>query len=80
MSGTSQATPHVAGAVALCFGRTVNGVPTPGPCAGLTTPQVIQKFTADAAFAAANKRGFKDDKATSALGKHYGNLIDAGAF
>ncbi len=37
ISGTSMAAPHVAGIVALCHS---NGG-QPGPCAGLTPPQVI---------------------------------------
>ena len=38
--GTSMAAPHVAGLVALCKGE--GGVA--GPCAGLTTPQVIARM------------------------------------
>jgi hypothetical protein len=40
MSGTSMATPHVAALVALCKGEAGE----PGPCAGLTTPQVIARM------------------------------------
>ena len=40
MSGTSMAAPHVAGLVALCKGE----ASTPGPCANLTTPQVIARM------------------------------------
>jgi subtilisin family serine protease len=43
-SGTSQAAPHVAGAVALCFGTDV----LPGPCAGLAPAGVIARVRADA--------------------------------
>jgi subtilisin family serine protease len=45
ISGTSMATPHVTGSVALCLGD--GG--TPGPCAGMTPAQIIQKMRSDAA-------------------------------
>ena len=43
-TGTSQAAPHVAGTVALCFGSGL----LPGPCAGLTPSGVIARVRADA--------------------------------
>ena len=44
MSGTSMATPHVAGALALCKGEA--GSATPGPCGSATAPgELIPKLT-----------------------------------
>jgi subtilisin family serine protease len=78
MSGTSMATPHVAGAVALCFGNAVAGA---GPCASLTPAQVVAKFVADAAASAAAGRGFKYDRSSGGDGaKHYANFVDAATF
>ncbi|HMC68080.1 MAG TPA: S8 family serine peptidase, partial [Mycobacteriales bacterium] len=45
ISGTSMASPHVTGVVALCFGE--KGAA--GPCTGLTPAQVIAKMRANAA-------------------------------
>ncbi|HUR84040.1 MAG TPA: S8 family serine peptidase [Solirubrobacteraceae bacterium] len=44
MSGTSMATPHVAGLAALCMGETGDR----GPCAGLAPADVIRRLRADA--------------------------------
>jgi subtilisin family serine protease len=78
LSGTSMATPHVAAAVALCFGNVVTG---DGPCASLTPDQVVAKFVADAAANAAAGRGFKHDRASGGLrGRHYGDMVDVAAF
>ena len=45
LSGTSMAAPHVAGSVALCLGSDAS----PGPCAGMTPAQIIDRMRADAA-------------------------------
>jgi subtilisin len=45
ISGTSMATPHVTGSVALCLGT--GGAA--GPCTGLTPAQIVQKMRNDAA-------------------------------
>ena len=44
ISGTSMATPHVTGAVALCLSRTQAN----GGCAGMTPAQIMAKLRADA--------------------------------
>lgn len=73
--GTSQAAPHVAGAVALCLGS--GGVP--GPCAGLTPDAVIARIRADAANAAAGT-GFTGDPVSPLSGRFYGYLVRADAY
>jgi subtilisin len=71
LSGTSMASPHVAGTVANCLGH--KGAP--GPCAGLTVPQVIQKIRADAA-AKAGSYGFTGDpNHAPPAGRYYGFLV-----
>lgn len=73
-SGTSFATPLVAGTVALCISS--------GPCAGLTPAQVIDKVVADAAaYNLANPGyGFQGDPLRPVPGKYYGYLIRAGLY
>jgi len=73
LSGTSMAAPHVAGSVALCLGSDAS----PGPCAGLTPAQVIDRMRADAAAHAAEVPafGFLGDLATPAVGRFYGSLV-----
>jgi subtilisin len=65
ISGTSMASPHVAGTAALCFA---------GPCAGLTPAQVVTKLRADAA-AQSSSYGF-----TGVSGRSYGRLVHAGGY
>ena len=71
--GTSQAAPHVAGAVALC----INDGGLPGPCASLTPAQTIAKLRSDAA--AANS-AFTGDPLRAITGKYYGYLVSAGGY
>ncbi|MEK6227261.1 MAG: S8 family serine peptidase, partial [Chloroflexota bacterium] len=76
ISGTSMASPHMAGVVALCFGE--KGAT--GPCTGLTPAQVIAKMRANAAGHAQSDpaSGFVGDPDHS-IGAYYGYLAWAGA-
>jgi subtilisin family serine protease len=67
ISGTSMASPHVAGLVARCIDA--------GPCAGMTPAQIIAKIRADAEARPANQ-GFVGDSHHATDGKYYGNLAD----
>jgi hypothetical protein len=67
ISGTSMASPHVAGLVARCIDA--------GPCAGMTPAQIIAKLRADAAARPADQ-GFLGDTHKPIDGKYYGNLAD----
>jgi subtilisin family serine protease len=68
-AGTSAASPHVAGVVALCIAS--------GPCAGLTPERIIAKLIADAAdhSAADPGYGFAGDPGRPVDGRYYGNLV-----
>jgi subtilisin len=72
--GTSYASPHAAGTVALCVGN--------GACAGLTPPQIIQKLRADAdAYTRANPSwGFAGDPTRPVTGRYYGFLTRAAGY
>jgi subtilisin len=74
ISGTSMATPHVVGTVALCIFS--------GGCAGLTPAQIIQKMRSDAAaYNNANPGyGFDGDPLRPVAGKYYGYLIRAALY
>jgi subtilisin family serine protease len=65
ISGTSMASPHVAGLVARCIDA--------GPCAGLSPAQIIAKLRADAAARPA-ATGFLGDTHRPIPGKYYGDL------
>ncbi len=78
ISGTSMATPHVTGSVALCLG---NGG-TAGPCAGKTPAQIVQQMRADAAAHsnATPSYGFNGDPNLPVPGRYYGYLAWDGAY
>ena len=73
LSGTSMAAPHVAGSVALCLGSDAS----PGPCAGMTPAQIIDRMRADAVAHSTEVPafGFLGDLATPAVGRFYGSLV-----
>jgi subtilisin family serine protease len=77
ISGTSMATPHLAGAVALCLGE--NGAS--GPCTGLTPAQIVAKMRNDAqAYTTAHPSfGFTGDPLHAVSGRYYGFLAYAGS-
>ena len=74
ISGTSMASPHAAGTVALCLGS--GGVP--GPCAGLAPADVIRRVRADGSSSLAG--GFLGDPNTPVAGRYFGPLVPAGAY
>ena len=67
ISGTSMASPHVAGLVARCIDA--------GPCADKTPAQIIKKLRNDAAARPAAD-GFLGDTNRPVDGKYYGNLAN----
>jgi subtilisin len=75
-SGTSMASPHATGTVALCIGS--GG--TPGPCAGLSPANVIQRIRSDAAAAAPTLGGFLGDLGNPVAGSWFGPLVAAAAY
>jgi len=72
MSGTSMASPHVAGLAALCLGE--GG--TPGPCAGLNPSTIIQtiRSQAETQTSSTPSYGFNGDPTRPVSGEYYGFL------
>ena len=68
ISGTSMASPHVAGTAALCIA---------GPCAGMSPSQVISRLRSDAAGWPATY-GFSGDPNRPSGTRYYGYLVFAG--
>jgi len=81
-SGTSFASPHVAGTVALCLAKRVDG--TPGPCAGLTPDLIRAKVLRDAEtrsnLTTAPYYGFTGDPKSPSGTRYYGYLTYAGGY
>lgn len=75
MSGTSMATPHVAGLMALCFGESGQS----GPCAGLAPAEAIQKLRAEAEGYSRGtlSHGFTGDPLRPVNGYSFGFLAHA---
>jgi subtilisin family serine protease len=73
LSGTSMASPHVAGTVGLCIAT--------GTCTG-SPAQIIQKIVNDAAaYNTANPGyGFQGDPLRPVSGQYYGYLVSAGIY
>jgi subtilisin family serine protease len=76
LSGTSMASPHVAGTVALCLGSGA----TAGPCAGLGPAQIAQRLRADAQAHATAANGFAGDPRRAVRGRYFGDLAWAGGY
>lgn len=74
--GTSQAAPHVAGTVALCFGS--SGVP--GPCAGMSPTQAVAKVRGDALARDSLATGFLGDPLRPYGTRYFGPLAYAGGY
>lgn len=71
ISGTSMASPHVAGAVALCIAS--------GGCANMTPKQIMDKLRNDAA-GQPTTYGFQDDPNSPNGSRYYGFLLNTGGY
>jgi subtilisin len=76
-TGTSQASPHVAGVLSLCFGS--GGVA--GPCEGLAPAGAIARVRSDAATRMTAANGFLGDPLRPISStKAYGPIVSAGGY
>ena len=75
-SGTSMASAHLAGSVALCIGDGALG-----PCAGMAPSQIIRHLRSDAAARSSSSPGygFVGDANSAGNGRYYGHLVWDGA-
>lgn len=71
ISGTSMASPHVAGAVALCL---VEGG-APGPCAGMAPGEVVAHMRSVAGGLATSANGFLGDPLRPVSTRYFGHLV-----
>jgi subtilisin len=74
ISGTSMASPHVAGAVALCLGE--GGAA--GPCAGRTPAQIVQHMRSEAYYYRSTHPSYGyagDPSQPSSGGEYFGYLV-----
>jgi subtilisin family serine protease len=74
-SGTSMASPHVAGSVALCIGPKKKK--KRGACYGMTPAQIRTKLRNDAATHATMANGFIGDPNHPVPGEYFGFLVEA---
>ena len=76
MSGTSMASPHIAGATALCIAEGA----TSGPCSGLKPAEIVQRMRTEAqGFNSTNSSwGFGGDPMRPVSGRYFGYLASAG--
>ena len=72
-SGTSMASPHVAGVAALCIAS--------GACADLAPSGIIARLRADAESKSnSSNHGYKDDPNSPNVPRYYGHLVYAGGY
>jgi subtilisin family serine protease len=77
-SGTSMASPHVAGSAALCIGPKKKK--QRGVCYGMTPAQIRVKLRTDAAAHATLGNGFNGDPNHPIVGRYYGYLVEASGY